>query len=378
MSDRPTGGSSGVRTFRVECGEGSYPVHVGLGTFEALPDLVTGSVPAHRYAVLCDDNVDRILGARLVDGLRGMAAEVIRLTFPAGEASKNRHEWARLTDSLLDAGLARDGAVIALGGGVTGDLAGFVAATFMRGVPLVYVPTSLLAMVDASIGGKTGLDTTHGKNLVGAFHPPRMVVTDPRLAVTLSREQRAEGLVEAVKHGAILDDGYLTHIEENIEATLGADVDALGAAVEGSVAIKTRVVSQDEREQGLRSVLNFGHTLGHAIEAASDFGLSHGAAVALGMVLEARLGEHLGVTESGTGDRLAGIVRRLGMRDRLPEAVEPEAVVTFTGSDKKARRGAPRYVLLERLGAIAAGEGWVHPVPLDVVRTVLREHVEAD
>lgn len=261
---------------------------------------------------------------------------------------------------------------------MTGDLAGFVAATFMRGVPVVQVPTTLVAMIDASVGGKTGVDTAAGKNLVGAFHPPRLVVADPATIRTLSRAERAQGLAEGVKHGAILDRAYLDGLERDSRALLAAVAETLAPAVKRSVELKGDVVSRDEREGGLRQILNFGHTLGHAIEACSAFDVPHGSAVAVGMVLEARLGERLGVTREGTARLLARALDGCELPTRLatlPVKRDVDALLSLTRVDKKGRSGTPRYVLLEGLGAVARNEdgAWSRPVDEAAVRALLEE-----
>jgi 3-dehydroquinate synthase len=360
-------------TVRVRAGDGraDYPVLVGAGLLEELPRLLREHAPAHRYALISDSTVADLYGRRvqglLADG--GLVCDL--LTFPAGEASKSRATWSDLSDGLLAAGVGRDGAVLALGGGVTGDLAGFVAATYLRGVPVVQLPTSLVAMVDSAVGGKTGVDVPAGKNLVGAFHPPRLVVVDPLTVATLSRAERAQGLVEAFKHGAIVDADYLDRLERELPRLLDGEPEATGAAVLRSVEIKAEVVSQDEREAGLREILNFGHTVGHALEQHSQYRLAHGTAVGTGMVLEARLGEALGVTAPGTSDRLAWIVERLGLSFPPLAAAEVPGALAFVRSDKKARQGRARYVLLERLGRVARAEKWSREVPDEVVERVL-------
>ncbi|RMH19592.1 MAG: hypothetical protein D6701_04810 [Gemmatimonadetes bacterium] len=262
-------------------------------------------------------------------------------------------------------------------------------------MPAVQVPTSLLAMIDASVGGKTGVDTPAGKNLVGAFHPPRVVLADPRVIATLPVAERAQGLVEAVKHGAIRDRAYLDDVSAAVPGVLGRaategrgtagpegappppDLDAVQRVVAGSVRIKAEVVSADEREGGLRKILNFGHTLGHALEAASGYGIGHGAAVALGMVLEARLGEALGVTRPGTAADLAKTLGALDIPLTLPPGVDLAAVEGYLGRDKKARSGRPEFVLLEDLGRVAYDEDWARPVPPEAVREVLTTAAEA-
>ncbi len=363
-------GSARHRRIDVDAGGHRYPVLVGRGLLAELAGLLDPQ-QGHRCAVISDDTVGALYGSKVTSRLVGSGRRASLFTFPPGESSKNRAEWARLTDALLDDGCGRDTLVVAVGGGVTGDLAGFVAATFMRGVPLVQVPTSLLAMVDASVGGKTGVDAPAGKNLVGAFHPPLMVVTDPAVISTLPRWARADGLVEAVKHGAILDPAYLATVEADLDGVLAGDAEAVERVVQGSVRLKARVVGADEREGGLRQVLNFGHTLGHGVEAASGFRIRHGQAVALGMILEATLGERLGVTEPGAAERLAAIARRLDMPTGMPTDLDAEAVLGFVARDKKSRSGAPRFVLLEKMGAVSAGELWTHAVPEPAVRAVL-------
>jgi 3-dehydroquinate synthase len=294
----------------------------------------------------------------------GLSASLF--TFPAGERSKRRKTWSILTDEMLTAGFGRDSCVVAVGGGVTTDLAGFVAATFLRGVPVVQIPTSYLAMIDASVGGKTGVDVESGKNLVGAFHPPSLVLADPDVLSTLPLAERAQGLVEAFKHGAILDAAYFDDLRAGSADLLAADPSVAGPAVSRSVALKAAVVSEDEFEGGYRQILNFGHTLGHALEAASGYALGHGSAVALGMLLETRLGERLGVTEPGTYGRLqAALEELLGSLDGVD--VNVDGAVGYLRTDKKVRKGRPRVVLLRRLGEVDPGEGWSHRVSEEVL-----------
>lgn len=355
---------TGMTEVRVAAGTAAaYAVCIGAGAWSTLPDVLARRAPAHRYAVIADSTVaglyaDRVLGLL---GAAGVAAD--HFLFPAGEENKNRAEWARLSDALLAAGYGRDAVVLALGGGVAGDLAGFVAATFMRGIPVVQLPTSLLAMVDASVGGKTGVDTPAGKNLIGAFHPPRAVLADVTALGTLPLEQLRSGLAEAVKHGAIADAAHLAWIEGAAERLLHAEPQALTELIVRSVGIKAAVVARDEREAGPRKTLNFGHTLGHAVEMLSGFRLLHGEAVAIGMVAEARLGEQLGHTAAGTADRLARLLRRLGLPTNLPPEFTPRQVLAATRTDKKARAGRVEYALLRGVGSAADfGGRWGVPV----------------
>jgi 3-dehydroquinate synthase len=365
-----TGGGPGGET------SSGYPVHVGIGALEGLAREAEARIPRVRLALISDDTVAALHADAVEAPLRAAGRDVHRFTFPAGEARKSRAQWAALTDGLLAAGFGRDSAIIALGGGVTGDLAGFVAATYMRGVPVVQIPTSLVAMIDSAVGGKTGVDVPAGKNLVGAFHPPAFVLVDPRFTTTLPRKERAEGLVEAIKHGLIADAAYLEALERDAPLLLDGDIVATFHAVLRSVEIKADVVSRDEREGGIRQILNFGHTLGHALEARSEYRLGHGAAVATGMVLEAWVGEVMGVTLPGTRDRVEAVLSRFEQGGHIPsawpDAPDVASVLALTRSDKKARQGAVRYALLSHVGqADSAGGAWSHAIADDIVTRVL-------
>ena len=349
-----------------------YTVLIEPGLRHRIPDLLQAHAPAHRYAVISDSNVAPLYGEEAVASCRGAGLTADLFTFPAGEEHKTRRQWSILTDLLLEAGLGRDAAVVAVGGGVTGDLAGFVAATFLRGVPVVQIPTSLVAMVDASVGGKTGVDVRAGKNLVGAFHPPRAVLVDPETVATLPVPERAEGLAEAVKHGAVADEEYFENLVGRSERLLSGDPEAVRSAVLRSVQIKAAIVSEDEREEGVRQILNFGHTYGHALEAASGYRVGHGTAVAAGMVLEARLGERAGITEAGTARRIEVALRRLGLGHVPLEGGAP-AVLRHLPADKKARAGETRFVLLTRVGMVDGAQGWSRRVGGGLVRQVLEE-----
>ena len=348
-----------------------YPVKVGRGILDQLPSLLAELSPAHSYALIADATVFGLHGDRVLGFCSALSHPITVHIFEPGEANKNRNEWARLTDDLLSDGLGRDGCIVALGGGVTGDLAGFVAATYMRGIPVVQLPTSLVAMVDASVGGKTGVDVPLGKNLVGAFHPPRFVLADTELCATLPRVERSQGLAEAVKHGAILDAEYFEWINSCAQSLLDGDPEVTAQLVVRSVRLKAGVVSEDEKEAGQRQVLNFGHTLGHALEAVSQFSLPHGNAVALGMVLEARLGEWLGVTMPNVTDRLADVLERLELPRSLQDWPDPDDLIGMTSRDKKARRGVSRYVLLSDVGSVDQAEGWSRELEASTVRDFL-------
>jgi 3-dehydroquinate synthase len=294
---------------------------------------------------------------------------------PAGESNKTREVWARLTDEMLAKGYGRDSAIIAVGGGVVGDLAGFVAATFMRGIPVIQVPTTLLAMIDASIGGKTAVDTPAGKNLVGAFHPPAAVIIDPQVLTTLPLRELRAGFAEAFKHGVIADEPYLNDVANSASGLLSADGqkgDSMLSLIVRSVEIKADVVSRDEREGGLRQILNFGHTIGHAVELVSGYSLLHGEAVAIGMALESELAEQIGLAQTGTAARVSSALKSAGLPTALPSGSDGEAVIEAMRSDKKGRSGRTRFALPLRIGAMAGADtGWTVSVSDDQLREVL-------
>lgn len=334
-----------------------YEVRIQAGSLHALGALSRDAVPACRYAVVSDNRVGELYGEAALSSFREAGVEATLFTFPAGERHKNRHEWIALSDRLLRAGFGRDCAVVALGGGVTGDIAGFVAATYMRGVPVVQAPTTLLAMVDASVGGKTGVDTEVGKNLIGAFHHPRLVVVDPELLQTLPRPQLVSGLAEVVKMGAILDADFFDWLESQAPALVGADPAVLERALARCVQLKAEVVGSDPEDRGRRAILNFGHTVGHALELLGGYTVLHGEAVAAGMRVEARLGEKMELTEAGTADRLVTLLDLCGLDRRLEEERPASAVCQAMLRDKKALGGAVRCVFLRRIGETARGSG---------------------
>jgi 3-dehydroquinate synthase len=297
------------------------------------------------------------------------------VTVPAGEDHKTRETWSGVTDELLALGLGRDTTIVALGGGVVGDLAGFVAGTFMRGLPVVQVPTTLLAMIDASIGGKTGVDTPAGKNLVGVFHNPVAVVVDSEVLGTLGLKDLRTGFAEAIKHGAIADLSYFEFVRQELPVLLapgGSGSDSISRVIVRSIEIKAGIVVRDEREHGLRKVLNFGHTIGHAIETLSGYALAHGEAVSIGMALESAIAERAALAEAGTSAAIRDALRLAGLPSDRPKAVSGEKILDAMRADKKARGGRIEYALPQCIGAMAGSEsGWAVTVDDDIVREVL-------
>ncbi len=349
-----------------------YPIRVESGSVAALGGFVRRVAPAHRYAIITDANVARHYGQAAALSLGMDQADV--LVIPAGESSKTRATWSWLTDELIMRGFGRDSAVVSLGGGVVLDLAGFVAATYMRGIPIVHVPTTLLAMIDASIGGKSGVDTDLGKNLVGAFHQPNGVLVDPLFLETLPRNELRTGFAEAVKHGAIADRRYFDSVVSAIAAVLSdaASGEPLTELIVGSVAIKAGIVGRDEPEDGLRKILNFGHTVGHAVEMLSGYTLAHGEAVAIGMVVEAIIAERAGIAVSGTAAEIRDAVFAAGLPTCVPEGMSADRVLEVMRSDKKTRGGSVHYSLPRSIGDMAGSEsGWTVAVEDTIVKEVL-------
>ncbi|HET9384812.1 MAG TPA: 3-dehydroquinate synthase [Gemmatimonadales bacterium] len=358
-----------IRVPLIEKRDASYDILIKAGLVRQLDTILAEYCPAATYAVISDSQVAKLYGDQLVHALRHAQL----FTFPAGERNKTRETWAALSDQMLAARFGRDSAVIALGGGVVNDVAGFVAATYLRGVPLVQVPTSLLAMIDSSIGGKTAVDVPAGKNLLGAFHQPRVVVVDPDLLGSLASVQLSAGLAEAVKHGVIADADYFAFLEAEYAAIFAKHAPALERLVRRSVEIKAEVVAQDEREQGRRAILNFGHTVGHAVEATSNYEVLHGEAVAIGMVYEGRLAELLAIAPGGTAQRIRSVLERLHLPTERPDSSQVDDLIGAMRSDKKVRGGEIRLALPSAIGTAHGSdrEGWTVAVGEEAIRQVL-------
>ena len=343
---------------------GNYAVIVRPGALADLRGLLREKHPGARPVVIADANV----AAARANPLPGAPC----LTFPPGERNKVRKTWSMLTDRLLAEGFDRDTIVIGFGGGVTTDLAGFVAATYLRGVPWIAIPTTTLAMVDASVGGKTGVDTSAGKNLVGAFHQPSTVICDPDTLDSLPERNFREGLAEAVKHAAIVDAAYGEWILAHADAIATRDTATLTQLVWRSVECKAAIVIEDERESGRRAILNAGHTVAHALETATDFTLSHGEAVGIGLVLETRVAEAMGICRAGSADQVAQLLSALHLPVTSPAGLDRARCLDAMRVDKKNRDGVIRAALLASFGAIARqGAAWTHPLDLEQLKSML-------
>ncbi|MEE9217880.1 MAG: 3-dehydroquinate synthase [Acidobacteriota bacterium] len=335
----------------------SYRIVVGSGILHRIGAELPRLCPAARYVVISDSRVARIHGRSVLRCLRRAGLKADLLTFPPGERHKIRRTKGRLEDALARLRCGRDAAVVALGGGVVGDLAGFLAATYQRGIPYVQLPTTLLAMIDASVGGKTGVDHPAGKNFIGAFHQPRAVWTDVATLSTLPARQFRAGLSEAVKHATIADERLFRFLERRASELHRLEPESLERLVERNCRIKASVVMRDERESGLRQILNFGHTVAHALESIAGYRLLHGEAVAVGMAVEATLSCRLGGLRRQELERLIRLLEALRLPTRLPKGCDLRRLVRATYTDKKARRGRPLYALPRRLGAIPCWKG---------------------
>jgi len=361
------------RTVHVDIPGTRYPLHIGAGASRRLPEVLRGRKGLSRVHVIIDARVARLHGRSLEALLREAGRPVSRTTVPPGEQSKSTPQLTRLWRDLVRAGCDRESVVVAAGGGVVGDLAGFAAASIYRGIDLVQVPTTLLAMVDASIGGKTGINLPQGKNLVGAFHQPIAVVMDLDFLRTLPRREARAGWAEVIKTAAIRDEGLLATLERRMGALRGMEPGAVAPIVEACCRIKAAVVAEDEKESGLRRILNFGHTLAHGLEAATRYGrLLHGEAVAIGMVFAARLGESLGTTEPGTAGRLEALLRGFGLPTRPPRGLSPARVLGAMDVDKKRGPGGVRWVLLARPGEVTMTDG----IERNLVQARLRDFLK--
>jgi 3-dehydroquinate synthase len=334
----------------VKLGERSYPVVLGSGNLEQAGPAIARRTGAGLAVIVSVPAVARRYAPALERSLRRAGVRVRRIVVPDGDRTKRLAVVERLYRRLLALGADRTTTLVALGGGMVGDLTGFTAATFLRGVPFVQVPTSVLAMVDASIGGKVGVNLPQGKNLVGAFHQPRLVWIDVETLASLPRRQRSAGFAEVVKAGALWDAAFFERLERDAEALMALERTRLLPALGRAIAIKAEIVSQDEREAGPRMLLNLGHTLAHAVEALTGFrSVLHGEAVAMGMVYAARRSEQLGLAPAGVADRIQGLLRRFALPTELPHFPR-RAYLAALGVDKKKRDGQIRYVALRRIG----------------------------
>lgn len=353
-------------TCTVDLGERSYPIQIGAGMLESVGNGCKAAGLQGRALIVADSEVADLYASPIQEALSSSGLSVDTVVIPAGEASKNHTQLLRIYDAALAAGLERSSSIIALGGGVIGDLAGYAAATYLRGVRFVQLPTTLLAMVDSAVGGKTGVNLPQGKNLIGAFHQPALVVADIDCLATLPEREFAAGLAEVIKYGVIADPEILTVLEQHKCAELRGNPDVMEHLVRRSCEIKADVVRRDEREGGLRAILNFGHTLGHAIEQVGGYGERlHGEAISIGMVYAARLSERVRGFSPASTERLRQILEQVGLPTAYPDLPWEELMAAMQ-RDKKKQAGEVGFVLADELGSVQFG----CIVPSDILRDV--------
>jgi 3-dehydroquinate synthase len=353
----------------VNLGKNSYEIRTGSGIMPLAGRWLKEKGFAGKAVIITDATVKGLYAGSLGKSLAETGFNVTVLDVPAGEEQKTLETAGRLYHELAEIYAERNTPVLALGGGVIGDLAGFVAATYMRGVPLIQVPTTLLAQVDSSVGGKTAVDHGRVKNIVGAFYQPAMVIADTDTLKTLPAVELSNGMAEVIKHAAILDKNFFGYLEKNIGKAMSLDSDMLNDIVVKNAEIKAGIVMKDEKETGLRAILNFGHTIGHAVEAVSDFKLKHGQAVAIGMVLENKIASRMGILAEKEAASIEELIKQAGLPAGLPDftANQKEKVLELIRHDKKVAGDKVRFVLLKSIGNAFITD----KVEPDVVREVL-------
>ena len=340
---------------QVALGSRSYPIFIGTGLLDQVGERLRQLQPVQKLAsrafVVTDSRVAELYLSRATASLRQAEFTVTAIQIPEGEQHKNLAWLALLYDRLIEAQIERSSPIVALGGGVIGDLAGFAAATVLRGVPFVQVPTTLLAQVDASIGGKTGINHPAGKNLIGAFHQPRLVLIDIETLRTLAKREYLAGLAEVVKYAVILDPDLFALLEKNVAAVVRQDVELLTEIVSTCCRLKAMVVEEDERESDTRAILNFGHTVGHAVETLTEYRkFLHGEAVAVGMACAARLSRQCGLLPAAEEERIVALLKAVGLPTQVPSNLASEQIALTIAADKKAAGGKIKFVCVEKIG----------------------------
>ena len=348
--------------------ERSYPIMIEAGFLAQIgADLLNRHI-ADRYIIIADQHVADLYGRQLLDSLSSAGLDAEVLTFPQGESSKNLATINDLARDLARLGIDRKGCLIALGGGVTGDITGFLAAVYMRGIKFVQIPTSLLAQVDSSVGGKTGVDIPEGKNLVGCFYQPQCVYIDSKLLNSLPEAELLNGLAEVIKYGIIYDSDFFEFLRANRQAVLSLDLSVLEEVIGKCCRIKAEVVSLDEKEADLRRILNFGHTIGHAVEAASDFKLAHGMAVAIGMVAAAGIAERKHMLSQNESSQIYELIKSYGLPVDVPGDLDRPQIREYLKTDKKSVGGKVFFVLPTKIGSVDI----TYDVPEELVDAVLK------
>jgi 3-dehydroquinate synthase len=347
----------------------SYDIHIGKAIMDRVGLIFNKQKWASRYTCITDSHVLPLHGEQVQQTLREKGLKIDMIDFPAGEASKDIATILRICDQLMAMGADRQSALIALGGGVVGDITGFVASIYMRGIPYIQVPTTLLAQVDSSIGGKTGIDLPGGKNMLGTFYQPKAVFIDLAFLQTLEPQEMENGLAEVVKYGIIDDPGLFGILETKAMAIMHQDMDLLQEIVARSCRIKKGVVEIDEQEKGMRRILNFGHTIGHAVETESGYTIPHGDAVSMGMVAASLLSERMHFLAAEERDRIIALIKAIGLPERIPANLSIDGIFSHMKGDKKKAGDALNLVLLKKIGIPFVTNG----VPEQLIRETIKE-----
>ncbi len=341
-----------MKELSVGLGERSYPILIQQGLLDDIGSRLHQNPFAKRYAIVADDHVAALFGERLLASLAKHDIQAEMITFARGEGSKNLATVAELSSTLARMGFDRKDGLLALGGGVTGDITGFVAACYMRSIPFAQIPTTLLAQVDSSVGGKTGVDIPEGKNLVGAFYQPKAVFIDSQILQQLPQNELLNGLAEVIKYGVIYDRDFFKFLEMSRKDILALDMQVLEGVIARCCKIKAAIVEADEKESDLRRILNFGHTIGHAVEAASEYKLAHGAAVAMGMVAVAELAVLKGILDPREKERIENLIHGFGLPVTIPQEYDRTRIQKYLLADKKTIGGKVFFVLPTKIGKV--------------------------
>ncbi|MBS4028557.1 MAG: 3-dehydroquinate synthase [Ignavibacteriales bacterium] len=349
----------------------TYSIDIGKGNSPKLPSLLKKLVPAFRYIIITDSNVAKLYGKTFLFHFEKEKLNASLVSFRAGEENKTRETKAELENKILQHSAGKDSVIIALGGGVVGDVAGFVASTLFRGIPFVQVPTTLLAQVDSSNGGKTAVDHPLGKNLIGAYHQPKHICIDTDFLKTLSQEEYVNGIAEIIKQALIQDEKFFLFLEKEMEKLVNRDEKILKTTIEWNCKLKASIIEKDEREIGPRKILNFGHTIGHAIETLSQYKLRHGYAVSVGMVAESLIAKELGWLKENDVQRIENILKRVKLPTRLPKSISPITILKKMQLDKKSKEGKIKYSLIDKVGHCEFNVGVENEIALRCMRGIM-------
>jgi len=356
-----------IKKIPVQLGANSYNIMIGQGASRLIGKYLRNLSVGEKVAVVTNPKIDRLHGAGIRKSLEASGYHPLMIRVPDGEKYKTTAQLERIYDRLVQHRFERSSSLVALGGGVIGDLTGFAAATFLRGIPYIQCPTTLVAQVDASIGGKTGVDHPGGKNLIGAFHQPRLVCADPEVLTTLPKREFIAGLAEVIKYGVILDRNFFKYLESNTDGILALDQKKILYCIQRSAALKAKVVQSDEKESGLRKILNYGHTFGHAIETLTGYRkYKHGEAVAIGMASAARLSYLLGISSWKDVQRQIRLLDLFGLPTTLPK-LDPGSILAVMERDKKVIGGEIYFILPEKIGSVR-----IAPVERKVLKGFLK------